>query len=174
VTNRRRTPYGFDYVAEPSQLPGYSRQGLSAGCIDSMVAEGYRTYRLSTPDAMTRLHAANRGLEARNIISYISYANACGRYCISIITNRTWAAYCLLCASYLYRPSLTVVGKVGQKVPIHGLETRHVTGSAFNVSIKPNTTRRHSSRPRSPHGARDGRHCSVPARFAHCGPPRPL
>ena len=50
-----KDPYGFDFVAEPSQLPEYSRQGRSAGCIDSMVAESYRTYRLSTSAAMTQL-----------------------------------------------------------------------------------------------------------------------
>lgn len=38
---------------------------------------------------------------------------------------------CLLCASYLYRPSLTVVGKVGQKVPDMwpGNEARHRVSS---------------------------------------------
>ena len=152
MANRRRTPYGFDFVAEPSQLPEYSRQRLSAGCIDSMVAESYRTYRLSTSAAMTQLCMRSTGATKRET-SYRIYHILMRAVAIEYPSLRTErgprVTYCM-CASYLCCPSLTVVGKVSQKVPACGPETRHVTGSALNLSIGPSTTRRHSSRPRSP------------------------
>jgi hypothetical protein len=101
VTNRRRTPYGFDFVAESSQLPGYSRQGLSAGGHRQHGSRinNYRLYRSPPSATMTTICMRLAGAMSRNIISYISNFDACGRFRISSLRST-----CGLCVAYCAHP----------------------------------------------------------------------